>query len=153
MTSTLDQEAAVRRVITAVAHEIDARRWPELRRLFADTVRTDYTSLFGGEPQTLGGNDLIDGWRGILSPLEATQHLLGPIDVRVHGEIAEGECHVRGYHRAPAAPGGPEWMVAGHYRFELAAAGGAWGITRMTLQLSYQTGNLRLLQEAAATAR
>lgn len=153
MSGVLEQEAAVRRVVTGVAHEIDARRWPQLRALFADHVTTDYTSLFGGEIQRQPGDALVEGWRTVLSPLQATQHLLGPIDVEVRGAAARAECHVRGHHWAPGAPGGPEWMVAGHYVFELALAGGGWRITSMTLRTAYQTGNAALLQEAAELRR
>ncbi len=152
-TNVLEQEAAIRGVVTRVSHEIDARRWAELRRLFADRVTTDYTSLFGGEIQTQGGDELIAGWRGVLTPVKATQHLLGPIDVEVRGEAASAQCHVRGYHYAPGATGGAEWMVAGHYLFELTKNGGLWVITGMTLQASYQTGNTKLLQESASALK
>jgi hypothetical protein len=40
-------------------------------------------------------------------------------------------------------------MVAGHYIFELAKAGGTWKIQKLTLNAYYQTGNTKLLQEAA----
>src|SRR5262245_42802072 len=92
---------AVQSVVTRVVHHIDRRRWPELRALFADTVETDYTSLFGGEVTRQSADDLVlGGWRTLLSPLDATQHLLGPIDVAFDGSLAIAECHVRGYHRA-----------------------------------------------------
>jgi hypothetical protein len=151
--TVLEQEAAIRGIIMRVSHEIDARRWAELRRLFADQVTTDYTSLFGGDVQTQSGDELIAGWRGVLTPLKATQHLLGPIDVEVHNEAATAQCHVRGYHHAPGAPGGTEWMVAGHYLFELGLTNGTWHIEKMTLQAAYQTGNTKLLQEAASIAK
>lgn len=153
MGSVLEQEAVVRRVVTAVVHEVDARRWHELQALFADPVTTDYTSLFGGEVQRQPPGALVAGWRGALTPLQATQHMLGPIDVEVRGDAARARCHVRGYHWAPGAPGGPEWMVAGHYAFELSLQGGTWRITSLTLRTAYQTGNARLLQEAAALGK
>jgi hypothetical protein len=138
-------------VVARVAHYIDGRRWPELRALFADRVETDYRSLFGGDVQVQSAEQLVlEGWRPLLSPLEVTQHLLGPIDVEITGETARAECHVRGYHRAPAAASGPEWMVAGHYVFSLMRADGTWKITQITLHAAYQTGNRDLLREAAA---
>jgi hypothetical protein len=137
-------------VVARVAHYIDGRRWSELRSLFADQVETDYRSLFGGEIQKQSADQLVlEGWRALLSPLEATHHLLGPIDVVVTGNEARAECHVRGVHRAPNAPGGPEWMVAGHYVFSLVKQADGWKIRGLTLQASYQTGNRELLREAA----
>ena len=47
----------IQAVVTRVAHYIDARRWAELRSLFADTVETDYTSLFGGQVTEQSADD------------------------------------------------------------------------------------------------
>lgn len=141
---------AVRAAIARVSHHIDRRRWPELRALFADPVVVDYTSLFGGEIATRSADDLIAGWRATLAPVPITQHLLGPIDVVIRGDSAVAECHVRGYHVRRGLRGGDEWMVAGHYVFELGKAGASWLIRKLTLETSYQTGNLELLAQAAA---
>ena len=84
----VDREA-VRETVTGVTHDIDQRRWHNLRARFADTVVVDYTSLFGGEVQTQNGGDLVDGWRRLLTPLTATQHLLSPICVVIHERAAE----------------------------------------------------------------
>jgi len=149
---SIEDETAIRQIVVGVSHEIDHRRWPELRALFAETVRVDYTSLFGGEPQSLRADDLISTWQTRLTSIEATQHLLGPIAVAVQGPRAIATCHVRAYHRLPRAPGGPEWMVAGHYIFELTNNAG-WKIDRMKLETLYQTGNTRLLEEAVPLAQ
>lgn len=145
---TVVEQEAVRAAITGVAHHIDHRRWSDLRALFADTVVVDYTSLFGGEVQNQKGDDLIAGWRTALTPVPVTQHFLGPIEVVIHGETASAECHVRGYHVRRGLPGGDEWMVAGHYGFELVKSQAAWKIQKMKLETSYQTGNTKLLAEA-----
>jgi hypothetical protein len=141
---------AVRGTVTRLLHAIDGRRWDAIPSLLAGEVTTDYTSLFGGEVQRQPGATLADAWRTLLAPLQATQHLLGPLDVEVQGATATAECHVRGYHVAPRAKSGPEWMIAGHYVFALTSADGAWRIAGITLQTYYQTGNARLLEEAAA---
>jgi hypothetical protein len=142
---------AVQSVVARVAHHIDGRRWPELLALFANEVETDYTSLFGGQVQKQRADALVlGGWKKMLSALDVTQHLLGPIDVRVQAASAIAECHVRGYHRSARGRTGPEWMVAGHYIFELAKVGSEWKIRKLTLQTFYQTGNSNLLQESAA---
>jgi hypothetical protein len=133
--------------VTSVAHSIDHKAWSELRALYADVVRTDYTSLFGGQPQTQPGEALIDAWRKLLTPI-TTQHLLGPITLELRGTEASARCHVRGYHYVKGTPGGDEWVVAGHYRFELVREPSAWKIRGMTLEAFYQTGNLKLLELA-----
>jgi hypothetical protein len=149
MDAEVAREGAIRDTVTGVAHHIDGRDWPALRRLYAERVTTDYTSLFGGEIQQQPADALIEAWRALLSPLDATQHLLGPISVQLEGPRARAECHVRGYHYRDRTPGGDEWMVAGHYVFELSASGERWQIDAMTLITFYQTGNRQLLREAA----
>jgi hypothetical protein len=151
VTSAASDDEAVRATIARLANTIDTRRWTELRALFADEVTTDYTSLFGGDVQHQRGDDLIQAWRTLLSPLDATQHMVGGIDVRVDGPRALAECHVRGYHVCARAPGGGEWMVAGQWVVDLARGGSGWLITSMTLRTFYQTGNRNILSEAAAS--
>jgi len=144
---------AVRETVTGVTHDIDQRRWQSLRARFADTVIVDYTSLFGGEVQTQNGDDLVNGWCELLTPLSATQHLLGPICVRIRDRTATATCHVRGYHHAKGLPGAEEWMVAGHYEFELERDSNGWKIHGIKFQSFYQTGNLKLLEQAASRPR
>jgi hypothetical protein len=149
MEETRGREDAVRDVVAGVAHHIDAKRWDELRALYADEVRTDYTSLFGGEPQVQPGDALIAAWRGVLKVV-GTQHLLGPITVGLDGSKATARCHVRALHHATGAPGGELWEVLGHYVFSLRNAASGWKITEMKLETLLQTGNTKLLAETAA---
>jgi hypothetical protein len=147
---TVDADVeSIRDTVARVTHEIDAKRWTELRTLFADEVRTDYTSLFGGAPAKQTGDALIGGWKSALGKVR-THHQLGPISVKVNGGTATATCQVRGLHQVDAAPGGSEWEVLGHYVFELSkGAGGVWRIHDMTILTRMQTGNTKLLQEAA----
>jgi hypothetical protein len=138
----------IRRVVASVAHGIDAKRWDELKTLYANEVATDYTSLFGGEPQMQTADALIGGWKNLLGSV-ATQHLLGPITVDLSGPAATASCHVRAMHYARGAPGGELWELLGHYVFELYREGHSWKIRKMTLRVQLQTGNERLLTEAS----
>jgi uncharacterized protein YijF (DUF1287 family) len=149
MTHLASDEEQIRDIITGFSHHVDHRRWQELQALFSDDVTVDYSSLFGGEPQTLSATDLVTGWRTRLSPLRATQHLLGPIAVELRESGANAACHVRGYHFREGLLGGPDWMVAGHYLFSLGKQSGSWKIQRLQLEFFYQTGNAKLLDEAA----
>jgi len=140
---------AVQSVVTGILHAIDLRRWTALSSLFTSEVTTDYTSLFGGEVQRQGRDQLIGGWRQMLSPLDATQHLLGPVVVTGDAARAVAECHVRGYHIWEKGQGGREWMVAGHYVFELQLIDGRWRVSKLTLRTLYQSGNRDLLHQAS----
>jgi hypothetical protein len=46
-------------------------------------------------------------------------------------------------------PGGEEWMVAGHYIFELTKTADRWKVRKMRLETLHQSGNSGLLQGAA----
>ena len=147
----MQHEEAIRGTVVSVVHHIDAKRWSDLRALYAGDVDTDYTSLFGGTPQRQSGDALINGWREVLANV-VTHHLLGPIEVRVTGSTAQAESHVRALHYTARAPGGAYWEVSGHYVFELArgtSAESTWHITAMTLETTMQTGNVNLLSEAS----
>ena len=138
----------MRDVVAGVVHHIDMKRWNELRALYADDVRTDYTSLFGGTPQVQTGDALIAGWRGVLEKVK-TQHVLGPIVVELHRAGAPARCHVRAMHYAPGAAGGEHWEVLGHYVFSLKHGPSGWKISEMKLETLLQTGNPKLLAEAS----
>jgi hypothetical protein len=92
---------------------------------------------------------VVGGWRTALAPV-STQHLLGPVVVEVAGASAAARCHVRAWHMAKGAPGGDEWVVAGHYVFSFARGTGGWKIAGLKLETLHQRGNTKLLQEAAA---
>jgi hypothetical protein len=146
---TASPEERVRSIVIELLHGVDSRQWSALPSLFTESVTTDYTSLFGGEVQRQSRDTVVGGWRQLLSPLDATQHILGPILVRVNGERAAAECHVRGYHVSSKVTGGGEWMVAGHYVFEMERDRETWRIASLTLQAFYQTGNRDLLRQVA----
>jgi hypothetical protein len=150
MATSADDREAIRAAVTALVHDIDGKQWDALPALFAAEVETDYRSLFGGDVQRQPATALVAAWRQILSPLDATQHQLGPIAVAIEGDRATARCHVRGYHVRSGLPGGGEWMVAGHYVIALARSDGAWKLAGIRLDTLYQTGNRALLQEAGA---
>jgi hypothetical protein len=141
--STVEQ---VQSVIIRLMHNIDGKKWTELRTCFDNSVKTDYTSLFGGTPVESAGDDLINGWKKNLDKV-ITQHLLGPIDVNFHSATsATGECHVVGSHFF----GAETWMVYGHYVFEITLHQEGWKVGYMKLETYAQTGVKDLLAKAAA---
>lgn len=132
-------------LVTALLHAIDQRDWSRVRSCFGDTVAVDYTSLFGGEPETLTADALIARWRALLPGFDSTQHISGPVLVSDRdSDTADARTAIRGYHYAAEAPGGPLWMVAGHYQIRLCKTAGIWAIDALTLETAYQEGNSSL---------
>jgi len=136
---------AITNTVVGMLHAIDARDWTAVRVAFADTVTTDYTSLFGGEAQTQPADSLLDGWDDFLPGFDATQHLAGPLVVAIEGNTAQVRCAITAKHRIDEAL----WTVGGHYQIQLAKTNGDWYITHLTLHTAYQDGDRSLPEKAA----
>jgi hypothetical protein len=138
---TTSDDQAIAATVTRLLFAVDKLDWPGVRAEFADEVETDYTSLFGGTPERMKADTLVQRWRSLLPGFDATQHLTGPVIVTSRKErTAVAETHVRGYHyiesESPSV-----WMAAGHYvmRMEHTAAG--WKIASIRLDTYRQEGN------------
>ena len=138
-------------VLTRMLHAADALDWGTVRGVLADEVLADYTSLAGGEPETLAATDLIARWQGLLPGFDATQHLTGPVLLTADG--GPGVCadtHVVAWHRIAGTDGGATWAVHGHYTARVVDG----RITELTLTVFFTDGNLdlpRLATERAAS--
>lgn len=141
-------EAALRAPFVELIHAIDARDWAAVRARLADRVTTDYRSLFGGTVVEQDADALVDGWRRLLGPLDATQHLLGPVQVEATADGARLAMHVRAEHIAHGLEGGETWTVVGHYRVTVRGH----EVTAIALDSLYQSGNRALLRAAGARA-
>jgi SnoaL-like domain len=116
-------------VLTRMLHAIDRLDWAAVRDSFTEQVATDYTSLWGGDPEKLPADELIARWRGFVSGFAATQHHIGPL-VTCDDHV---ETHVVGYHWLPD---GAVWTVHGHYDARLADG----KIAELTLQTFHASG-------------
>ncbi|MEM9459046.1 MAG: nuclear transport factor 2 family protein [Myxococcota bacterium] len=139
--------------LARLLHAIDTRDWAAARRQLGDHVEIDYRSLFGGAPQLVDANALIEQWRGMLTPLHSTQHLLGTPCVAIDGERAVVEAPVRGDHVAHGLPDGEQWMVAGMYTAHFERHDDRWVLTSLRLDAHHQTGNRQLLAQAGERMR
>jgi hypothetical protein len=131
---------------------VDAREWDSLEALFTDPVCVDYTSLNGGEPQSLAAGDLVAGWRGVLERLQATEHLIGGQVIELDGDTARCAANVQGTHVLPNRSGGPLWTVGGRYDFELIRTPDGWRISALTLTVRWATGNQQIMRAAGSPA-
>jgi SnoaL-like domain len=128
---------------------LDDHEWEDVTSCLGETVRRDYQSLFGAEPDDISGPALVAEWKRAISGLDAHQHLLGPPVVTVEGDAARAAAHVIGTHVLDGDPGSP-WVVGGTYRFELRRVDGCWRIMALTLDTRWQTGDKAVLERAAS---
>lgn len=133
---------------------IDARDWDGLRDLFVDRIDFDYTSLFGGTPQTIAASDLLEGWR-VVESLDATQHLIGNQVVELEVDGAESNrawcaANVQATHVSAGAIGDPAFTVGGRYDIGLRRTTDGWRISALKLTVLWTTGNRNVLPIADA---
>lgn len=126
---------------------LDDHDWQGVTTALAETVRRDYTSLFGGKPDQISGPALVAEWKSAISGLDAHQHLLGTPIVDVEDDEARAAVHVLATHVLHGDPGSP-WVVGGTYRFELRRLDGRWRIVAVTLDTRWETGDSAVLQRA-----
>jgi hypothetical protein len=148
MTTEAVDRTAIHDTVVRMLHGIDAQEWEAVRASFADSVTTDYTSLFGGEVQTQASDALVDGWASFLPGFDATQHLLGPLVIEADDDSAQVRCAVTAVHRI----GEDVWTVGGHYDVRLKSEAEGWAITHLTLDTAFEQGDRGLTERAGERA-
>jgi hypothetical protein len=123
---------------------VDARDWRALQSLFCETVDVDYTSLNGGEPQHVAPAELVGGWKAMLSPLQATQHLIANHVVSQDGDDARVATNVTATH-VPSDDAGEHWVVGGRYDIRARRTSEGWRIAALTLTVRWQTGSQEIM--------
>lgn len=157
MSQDLADRAAITDAVTRMGWYLDRRDWDGLKSLFTDVVYTDYTALWGGEPQEAGVDELLatdkqGSWRRTMDGLESTQHLITNILVDVDGDSARATANVVGVHRLTNPHGSPLWTVGGTYDFRLTRTADGWRIQAITQGITWVDGNQQVLFRAAMRA-
>lgn len=139
----MDERAEIANRLGALAVHVDARRWDALTELFTATVCTDYSSLFGGEPQSGTREALVDGWRRLLPGFTRTTHVIGTPLVTVQGDTAHVSASVAAWHFIDdaALASNNRWLVGGTYEIVFERQQGMWRIASLTLARAWSEGN------------
>ena len=135
--------------ITAIAAGADRRDWARVRMAMADTVTTDYTSLWGGEPVTQPADTLVSQWSGFLPGFEATQHLVSNHTITgLDGGTAAAQADFQATHRIGSAL----WVLGGRYDYRLIRSDDRWVVAAITMTADWESGDRGLVGMAAARA-
>lgn len=145
--SELDS-ASVRDTISRYGRFIDDRDWTALASFLAETIELDFTSLWGGEPETVPGTEVVARWRDMSERLDATQHLITGVLPVINGDTATVVASLMAVHRRVNATGGPLWTVGGTYRFGLRRAADRWVIHALSLRVAWVDGNQAVISGA-----
>lgn len=129
-------------VATAYTWALDEHRWDDLRTVFAP----DATADLGSSSRLVGIDAIIDRVSTALGPLDDSQHLVGNHQIVVDGGCATHRCYLQAQHIRHAAPGGPNYIVAGRYEDDLVRTPDGWRITHRTLHVMWTAGNLAVVR-------
>jgi uncharacterized protein (TIGR02246 family) len=132
----LADRAAIQDLLTRHALAQDAGDWGALAECFHHDAL--YTHP-GGELR--GVEAIVDRTRTALTPLDASQHLIGTMLVTVAEDDASAVSYFQAQHVRQGAPGGDLYTIAGTYRDQLRRGGGGWRIAHRTQEYSWRAGN------------
>ena len=128
MDDTAAARMAVQDVIIQYAACIDERDFGSYRGCFADDC--EFVG-FGSEP-IRGADAWVQFVQKTVEPFSATQHMLGPPQVRLAGEAASLRTDLQAQHFL-REPRGRILTLWGTYRTDLVRTGGAWRMQRHEL--------------------
>ncbi len=84
---------------------------------------------------------ILERTKAALTPLTATQHLLGNIMVQVDGGTSRSMCYFQAQHVRAGTPGGETYIIAGSYADTLTRAVSGWKITERVQTYIWRDGN------------
>ncbi|WP_293574222.1 nuclear transport factor 2 family protein [Phaeobacter sp.] len=142
----LADQTEITRTLTDIAAGADRQDWTRVRGAFADTVTTDYTSLWGGAPVVQSADDLVASWAGFLPGFDSTHHMVTNHSVTQLSETsAMAEADFTATHRIDD----DLWVLGGRYSYALTKSGAQWQVTSLTMTALWETGDRNLTAIAA----
>jgi len=132
------------------AFGIDTRDWDRYRSVFADAVRFDFTSWYGGEPVTLPAQTWVERVRQRQSGFDGTQHQMSNHRVAFDEDgatcvtymVARHYLRIDGAHHVQA--------IGGYYTNRLVdIEGKGWRIVQCALTVLWTQGDRNLFEVAA----
>lgn len=132
--------ATVIDTVNQIAMMSDLRNWEACRAAFSDRVETDYTSLTGGQPETVNAEDLVNNWKTFFDQtFKATQHLIGSHVVTVTGNTATCLSNFQAHHVYLDEAKGT-WTLGGFYEHGLIRTAESWQVNRMKMTWNWENG-------------
>ena len=132
----LADKQEIAELCTRYTTALDSRDWELLESCFAPAPVFVHP---GGRLE--GFPAILDRTRAALTPLSATQHLLGNIVAEVDGDQARSVCYFQAQHVRAGTPGGETYVIAGRYADTLARTAGGWKITQRVQTYLWRDGN------------
>ncbi|MEW2916048.1 nuclear transport factor 2 family protein [Ruegeria sp. ANG10] len=147
--AALADQTEITRTLTDIAAGADRHDWVRVRDALADTVTTDYTGLWGGEPVTQSADELIAGWAAFLPGFDVTHHMVTNHTVtELTDTTAKAEADFTATHRIEDG----FWVLGGRYSYDMVKSDDRWLVTSMTMTALWETGDRALVAQAGERA-
>jgi hypothetical protein len=143
------ETSRVIQLVSSIPLAVDLANYDLAEAAFAPSIVIDYTSLWGGEANTMTPQELMAGWRGIVPGFDATFHELINVRATVTGARAVATANVDGRHWI----GSRLWRPIGAYHWDLEKRDGRWLVTRMVFTMTQEIGDRALAAEAMERVR
>jgi len=135
---TLLDDHEIRQLAFRYCRALDTKDWA----LLDDVFLPDATGQLGSPTILVGIEAIRDRIRTALERLDDSQHLVGNHEIAVDGDTATHRCYLQAQHVREAAPGGPNYIVAGRYEDRLVRTDVGWRIAHRTLTVMWTDGNV-----------
>lgn len=141
--------AEINDLLVRLALAQDGHDWNALSDCFEADAVYDHP---GG--QLVGVEPIVDRSRAALSPLDASQHLLGTILISLGDDrSASSTSYFQAQHVRRDAPGGELYTIAGTYRDRLSCRDGQWRVAHRIQSYTWRDGNPDVIVRRPGSAR
>jgi 3-phenylpropionate/cinnamic acid dioxygenase small subunit len=123
-------------LVVRYARALDARDWALLESCFVPGASYSYPN--GGSSSRA---EIVERCTRALTRLDASQHLVGNIEITVDGDSASTIVYFQAQHVLKGTPGGDCFIIAGSYRDTLARTPEGWRITHRSQDYAWMDGN------------
>lgn len=138
---TIVDRQAIVDLTVAYTFALDTKEWDALDDVFLP----DATAFLTEE---LTGRDAIKARiRRALEQLDISQHMISNHRIEIDGDRATGRCYLQAQHVREAAPGPPNFIVAGSYDDRFVRTPEGWRIEHRVLTIMWTEGNAAVARE------
>ena len=143
-TSPSDDRLAIIDLTIAYCWALDTRDWAALDNVFTPDA---YAEL--GLPVSHGIDAIKDRVSSALGMLDDSQHMVTNQQVILDGDTATCRTYLHAQHIRRAAPGGPNFIIAGRYEDSLVRTSAGWRIAQRRLVVMWREGNIAVVRPDA----
>jgi hypothetical protein len=141
----LSDRAEIGDVINRMASCQDRREWAGLDEVLAENVDVDYGPGYGGPATGVARGDLIASWQESLTRMDASQHVLSGMQIRLDGDAADVELNELARLTRSAVEGSRLYSFGARMELRLARLPEGWRITVLRVRGTWSDGNAAVL--------